>query len=297
MTTMNWRAIGIFVLISFGLAYAIDAVILSTIGLASPFAIVPISLRMFTPLIAATIVCRWVTHEKWTHGVGLSPESFAHGQWKRIVSSSATGLLLIALAIVASTALAFAAGWFEPDWAMTLARQPMLDAGVDISPAVLIIITVIQAVIAAITINAVMAFGEEAGWRGWLQNALEPLGRLRQVLLTGAIWGLWHAPLIAAGYNYGDSLPGFAAVLLFTIFCVAFGALLSWLSLRARSVLPAVFGHGFFNAIAAAPALLAATGDTWNPALAAPVGLPGILIFSVLAAVLLILKPHHKASN
>lgn len=104
MTTMNWRAIGIFVLISFGLAYAIDAVILSTIGLASPFAIVPISLRMFTPLIAATIVCRWVTHEKWTHGVGLSPESFAHGQWKRIVSSSATGLLLIALAIVASTA-------------------------------------------------------------------------------------------------------------------------------------------------------------------------------------------------
>lgn len=290
MNTVNWRAVGIFVLISFGLAFALDAALLSTIGLAHPLAIFVISLRMFTPLIAATVVCRWVTREKWTLGVGLGRASFAQGGWKKILGSTFIGLLLISVGIVASTAIAIAAGWLEPDWAMTQALQPLTDAGVNLSPAVLIIITLVQAVIASFTINAVMAFGEEAGWRGWLQNALEPLGRVRQILLTGAIWGLWHAPLIAAGYNYNGQIPAVAAILLFTAFCIAFGGLLSWVSLRSRSVLPATVGHAFFNAMAGAPALLVAQGATWNVALAAPIGVPGIAIFALLAA-LLFLRP------
>ena len=285
-TTVNWRAVGFFVLISFGLAYALDAVILTTMGLAHPLAIVPISLRMFTPLVATVIVCRWVTFEKWTSAVGLGRESFANGQWKKSVSSVFIGFVIILGVIAASTALAIAAGWLEPDWAMSQARAPMLEAGVDISPTALIIITVIQAFIAGITINAVMAFGEEAGWRGWLQNAVEPLGRLRQLVVVGVIWGLWHAPLIAAGYNFSDQIPGAAAVLLFTVFCIAFGAVLSWLSLRSKSVLPAAIGHAFFNALAAFPALLVGTGDTWDRVLAAPMGVPGIVIFAVVAVVL-----------
>ena len=171
---------------------------------------------------------------------------------------------------------------------MTQTRAPLIEAGADISPTVLIIMTVIQAFIAGITINALMAFGEEAGWRGWLQNALEPLGRLSQVLLIGVIWGLWHAPLIAAGYNFSDQIPGAVAVLLFTAFCIAFGAVLSWLSLRSKSVLPAAIGHAFFNALAGFPAMLVATGDTWDRVLAAPMGVPGIAIFAVVAVVLFV---------
>lgn len=283
---VNWRAVGFFVLISFGLAYALDAVLLSALGLAHPLAIVPISLRMFTPLIATVIVCRFITFEKWTGAVGLGRESFANGQWKKIVSSVLIGFVLVVSVIAASIALATAAGWLNPDWEMTQTRAPLIEAGADISPTVLIVMTVIQAFIAGITINALMAFGEEAGWRGWLQNALEPLGRLRQVLLIGVIWGLWHAPLIAAGYNFSDQIPGAVAVLLFTAFCIAFGAVLSWLSLRSKSVLPAAIGHAFFNALAGFPAMLVATGDTWDRVLAAPMGVPGIAIFAVVAVVL-----------
>lgn len=286
MTTVNWRAVGIFVLISFGLAYALDAVVLSTIGLAHPLAIVPISLRMFTPLIATVIVCRWVTREKWVHAVGLGRDTFANGRWKKIVSSVFIGFVLVIGVIAASTAIAIAFGWLEPDWAMTEALAPLADAGVTLSPTVLIIISVIQAFIAGITINAVAAFGEEAGWRGWLQHALEPLGRLPQLVLIGVIWGLWHAPLIAAGYNFDNQIPAAAAVLLFTAFCICFGAVLSWLSLRSKSVLPAAIGHAFFNALAGFPAMLVATGDTWDRALAAPMGVPGIAIFAVLGVVL-----------
>ena len=284
--TVDWKAVGIFVLISYGLAFIIDAVVLTTMGLANPLAIVPISLRMFTPLIATVIICRWVTREKWLPAVGLSRESFAQGQWKKIITSSLLGLVLIAVVIAASTAVAIAAGWLEPDWSMSQTLAPLADAGVTISPGVLLLITVIQALFASVTINAVMTFGEEAGWRGWLQQALEPLGRLRQILLTGAIWGLWHTPLIAAGYNFENQIPGIAAVVLFTVFCIAFGALLSWLSIRSHSVLPAVIGHAFFNAMAAAPALLIAPGDTWDRVLAAPMGVPGIVLFAALAVVL-----------
>ena len=76
------------------------------------------------------------------------------------------------------------------------------------------------------------------------------------------------------------------AVLLFTAFCIAFGAVLSWLSLRSKSVLPAAIGHAFFNALAGFPAMLVATGDTWDRVLAAPMGVPGISIFAVVAVVL-----------
>lgn len=285
-TAVNWKAVGIFVLISFGLAYALDAILLTTIGLAHPLAIVPMSLRMFTPLIATLIVCRWVTHEKWVPAVGLGQASFTQGAWKRIVNTTAIGFALIILAIVAATALAIAAGWLNPDWSMSQALTPLADAGVVLSPTVFLVINLVQVIIAALTINAVMAFGEEAGWRGWLQNALEPLGRLRQIILVGAIWGLWHAPLIAAGYNFADQIPGAAAVLLFTAFCITYGAVLSWLTLRSNSVLPATFGHAFFNALAPISAVLVAPGDTWNRVLAAPMGLPGALIFAALSAVL-----------
>ena len=51
--------------------------------------------------------------------------------------------------------------------------------------------------------NALLAFGEEVGWRGWLLPALRPLGVWPALLTSGAIWGLWHSPLILLGYNFG----------------------------------------------------------------------------------------------
>ncbi|WP_340681246.1 CPBP family intramembrane glutamic endopeptidase [Natrinema gelatinilyticum] len=51
----------------------------------------------------------------------------------------------------------------------------------------------------------VAAFGEEFGWRGLLFLKRSPLGFWRVSLLTGVVWGLWHAPLIVQGYNSPDA--------------------------------------------------------------------------------------------
>ena len=72
-------------------------------------------------------------------------------------------------------------------------------------------------------INAVFAFGEEWGWRGFLLSKLLPLGQWRALGLSGALWGLWHMPVILLGYNY-PLHPQFG-VLLMMIFCVIMGVL------------------------------------------------------------------------
>lgn len=41
-------------------------------------------------------------------------------------------------------------------------------------------------------INLIYAIGEEIGWRGYLQDALEPLNKNVRFLLIGILWWAWH---------------------------------------------------------------------------------------------------------
>ncbi|MEN3535717.1 CPBP family intramembrane glutamic endopeptidase [Microbispora sp. ZYX-F-249] len=103
------------------------------------------------------------------------------------------------------------------------------------------------------------------------------------LVLSGVIWGLWHAPLTLKGYNY-PALGAWAAVL-FVGFCVVFGALLGWVRLRSRSVWPAVAAHASVNATTGLALLLGDAAAPPNPALA---GISGIVGWVLLAAVVLV---------
>src|SRR5699024_10007583 len=70
-----------------------------------------------------------------------------------------------------------------------------------------------QSFIGEITINAIFAFGEEIGWRGFLLREFQVLGFWKASLIIGLIWGLWHAPLIFAGHNY-PSTPIFGILMM-----------------------------------------------------------------------------------
>ncbi len=135
------------------------------------------------------------------------------------------------------------------------------------------------ALLAGFTINGVFAFGEEYGWRGWLADELRPLGAFWANVITGVLWGLWHAPLILLGFNYGAY--GRIGAAFMVALCIPFSFLL-W---RAREVTgsllaPAVM-HGAFNGFAGV--FLVLLVDT-NPLVAAPVGLIGAGAFAVVAA-------------
>lgn len=62
-------------------------------------------------------------------------------------------------------------------------------------------------------------FGEEYGWRFYLQDRLFPLfGPYLGVLILGAIWGIWHAGNIFMGMNWpGQPILGILNITILTI--------------------------------------------------------------------------------
>ncbi len=168
--------------------------------------------------------------------------------------------------------------------AMDAAQVAQLGAGIP-SFGGLLGAAYLGALVAGFTINGVFAFGEEYGWRGWLADELRPLGAFWANVITGVLWGLWHAPLILLGYNYGDYSR------LGPFFMVAFCVPMSFLLWRAREVTrslvaPAVL-HGAFNAFAGVFVVLLVDA---NPLVSAPLGLIGAGTAAVVAALLWLLR-------
>ncbi len=95
--------------------------------------------------------------------------------------------------------------------------------------------------------GCVSALGEELGWRGLLVPELAKLtGFTRTALLSGAVWALWHTPLILfADYDAGTSKP--YAVLCFAVMVLGISFPFAWLRLRSGSVWTAMLLHASHN--------------------------------------------------
>lgn len=181
---------------------------------------------------------------------------------RRIPSAYAVAWVAPALLVIAGAVLYFAIfpQYFDPT--MATVRGMLDQAAVAGTPLpfgveMLILIQVTQAVLLAPLLNALPTLGEEFGWRAYLQPKLMPLGWRRAMVWMGVIWGVWHWPILALGYNYGLDYAGapWWGMLAFVWFTFTFGTLLGWLTIRGGSVWPAVIGHGALNGIAALPAL------------------------------------------
>jgi membrane protease YdiL (CAAX protease family) len=95
---------------------------------------------------------------------------------------------------------------------------------------------------------AVLTFGEEYGWRGYLLPKLLPLGEVKAAVIVGLIWGLWHAPLLLAGLNFTNVNP-LASIGLFLVAPIAISLIFTRMYVAAGgAVLVAAVVHGSFNA-------------------------------------------------
>lgn len=95
------------------------------------------------------------------------------------------------------------------------------------------------------------AFGEEAGWRGYMMPKMIKLWGVRKaVILGGILWGIWHWPLTFAGHNFGTGywgypLTGFAGM---CVMCVFMGIILTGVTYQSGSIWPAAILHAVNNA-------------------------------------------------
>jgi len=142
---------------------------------------------------------------------------------------------------------------------------------------VFMIVLTIQTVLLGPFLGLLITFGEEYGWRGYLQPALMGLGRVRGVGLLGIIWGIWHWPVIWMGYNYpGRPILG---SLLMVIFCIGLSYVLGYAVLKGKGIWIAAFLHAlvnqstsFFMGILYAPKDLAFSFG---------IGIPGLLMLAL----------------
>jgi hypothetical protein len=86
------------------------------------------------------------------------------------------------------------------------------------------------------------------------------------------------------GYNYPQA-PQFGGGL-FVVFCVVFGAVLSWLRLRSGSVWPPALAHAALNALAGSHVLFARAGHTMDNRWAGITGVCGIGLTAVVVVAL-----------
>ena len=134
-------------------------------------------------------------------------------------------------------------------------------------------------------LNLPACFGEEWGWRGYLMPKLgQRLPIVPTLLISGVIWGLWHAPLTALGHDYGVNYPGWPVLGIFAMccFCTVVGIFLSYVTIRTGSCLAAAFGHGAINAVAGA-ATIFAIADVSPFVGPSPTGIIGGAFFIVVA--------------
>jgi uncharacterized protein len=117
--------------------------------------------------------------------------------------------------------------------------------GTKMSGTTLVIITGVQMILEGSLLGLVVSFGEEYGWRGFLQPQLIRLGKKRGVLFLGLIWGAWHYPVIWMGHNYpGHPIEG---TILMTIFCVLMAFVIGHAVLKTGSIWLAAFIHAIMD--------------------------------------------------
>lgn len=87
---------------------------------------------------------------------------------------------------------------------------------------------------------------EEYGWRGFaLPRLQERFGALRASLLIGALWTLWHLPIVPF---VRMGLPGLGRMAIFSLEVVALSILMTWVyNHTAGSLLPPVLYHAAYN--------------------------------------------------
>lgn len=272
----------IFVILTFGIGWIVFLSIpLSGQSYGSGASVAILAAAMFAPALSS-ILTRLLTKEGFGN-MYLRPHFKGHMKEYLLLYFGPTALLLVSGVVY----FLIFPGSFDPE--LTTLKEMLAASGKqgDIAPNVLAIQALIFAAIGPV-VNIIPTMGEELGWRGYLLPKLRIFFSDRaSLLLSGAIWGIWHLPVIVMGHNYGTGYWGYPwlGIIAMTVFCVVLGIIEGYTSIKLQSAIPAAMIHSTVNAGVGFPIYL--HKGSYNPLLGPAItGLVGGIPFIALAAVL-----------
>ena len=277
----NRKGIISFLLITFGITYLMEGIlILSGFRVTLVPAVIgqyTLMIAMWVPALATFITTRFITKEK------LSSTLLSFGPSVKPYIFSA---LVIPVVFIITYLLTWALGLGKPDWQLASFFELIASTGADMStapsPSLILLLLFVISLFAAPFINSLAAFGEEWGWRGYLLPRLMPLGKWKAYLIVGIVWGLWHAPMVAVGFNYpGTPILGIVMMVLLTS---ALGIFINEMTLHYQSAVLAGWIHGVFNSQAYGIWRMLLFAGT-DPVLGGITGLVGIAVIAFMGLI------------
>lgn len=301
------RKVALFLFITFLLTWTIEFAAIAWIG---DFSSVnqPGSGFNATTMILIFIVCMYmptlavIIVKKGIYGESLKPLgfSFTLNRWWAI--SILIPVVLAAASIFAST--------LEPGVTLSSGENYLMEqvAESSVSPEekeeteqllqalklsgfLLALLLFGTALIAGPTFNAFAAFGEEFGWRGFLQKEWTHIGFWKSSILIGLVWGIWHFPLIYGGYNYpGEPVLG---MIMMTVFTIVWSPIHAYVTVMGRSVIPAAITHGTINAIGGVTYVFLAGGSNLTSGF---IGITGVVLAIITCGFLWLHQTRYRES-
>src|SRR5215217_3376059 len=230
--TMQTRGVVAYLLLAFGLAWPTIFVARLLLGLSLENSLVQIPIA-FSPAFAAVIVRRWITKEGFADA-GNTPH--LRSGWAYYLVAWLFPLIAVGVVIGLATVL----GISRPD----LSQLGTLFIGVQLPGwAGLVLLMGVPILMMP------LFWGEEFGWRGYLQVRLLSHNPLKAAIATGFIWAVWHYPRYFLGYSeYANPFVGLVTA---TVFAILLAIILAWLRLSTRSVWSSSLAHAGTNMVLA----------------------------------------------
>ncbi|MFG3441051.1 CPBP family intramembrane glutamic endopeptidase [Nonomuraea sp. NPDC047897] len=246
-TTVPWKEVTFFLLFTMAAAWitALPMWIADVGPGDAAFLLISVG-TMLTPSLGAFVTLRIFRPARgMARSTGLIPPS-----WRQMWGYSLLGLAYPIVAAFLALPLGLITGINELDLTQMSGVRALVAPWIELASAdpAQIMLSGVLAMAVSFLIGLIPCFGEEWGWRGYLLPRLLPLGMWPTLLISGALWALWHAPLVLRGFNYDDG--GIAGMVAMTVSCMLAGIVLGWLDLSSGSVWPAVVAHSSNNTFA-----------------------------------------------
>ena len=222
--TMRGKGILAFLLITFGVTWSIWGVawLLGILNTSVSGQIV-VAVGAFAPALATLIVRKWITREGFTDA-GLRPN--LRKKLPYYVFAWLWPLVGVGVVIAVASALG------------------IVPVRSDVAP------LLVGSALAGSLLAAPLFFGEEFGWRGYLQLRVASGRPLRAAVVTGLIWGVYHYPVILVGFEgFENTLLG---LIVFPVTTILLSIIFGWLRAKTGSVWVTCLAHSATNGVGGA---------------------------------------------